>query len=314
MINIKGYLRALLDICRYYWYNMKLSKIDYFNYEELIKMPELQIPAPFGVNLNYGLFRPIKKIHKGHVNMVTDYIEHGLFYSESASLLEYLIQRKRIGQVFTFSERRKKQIEIVLKKHNRDIPVFAMGPIIPYADNFYSPKKLKMIKEKLGKTLLVIPMHSWKGVNNSFDGDEFMGEVERLKPEFDTVLVCLYYLDIRKGKHIPYLKKGYKIVCNGDRLDSHFICRLRDIIELSDVTMSNGIGTHVGYSISLKRPHYFYFQKMDVAVDEDVKKGEEVEQAYRVDFEKQLNEKFGFYTHVITEEQKQFVRTYWGEF
>jgi hypothetical protein len=156
-------------------------------------------------------------------------------------------------------------------------------------------------------------MHSWTGVDNEFDKDELVQEIERLKPQFETIMVCLYYMDIQKGKHKPFKEKGYTIVCNGSRFDMNFISRHRDIIELADVTMSNGIGTHIGYSIALNRPHYYFKQNMEQTIDPS-RPSEIPEQEFRIEFEKDFVKTFGKFTYEITEEQKQFVRYYWGEF
>lgn len=295
-------------------YRLKFSKVDYFNYEELVRMPDLRLPTPFFFNISYGLYRSVEKLYYGKVDLFHDYIEHGLFYSETATLLKHILKEKKIKRVFTFSNRRKEQIERILRKEGYRIEVVAIGPMIPAANNFYPHNKLLEIKKKLGETLLVIPMHSWSGVNNNFSSDVFIEEVERIKHNFNTVLVCLYYMDIRKGKHQYYIDKGYTVVCNGDRLDPNFISRHKDLIELADMTMSNGIGTHIGYSIALNKPHYYYKQEMVTELSATVKVDEEVEQAYRIELEKQIVSLFGTFDYQISEEQKNFVRLYWGNY
>lgn len=313
-MKIKTIYSVFKGYFTYLYYRHKFAKIDYFDYKKLITMPDIILPSPYLFNLSYGLFLPIKKIYKGKVDMFHDYIEHGLFYSETATLLEYILDRKPINRIFTFSERRKKQLQNILAKRKLKLDVQAMGPIIPYADNFHSPTELVNIKTRLGRTLLVIPMHSWTGVNNEFKHDEFVEEIERIKSDFDSVLVCLYYMDIRKGKQAYYENKGYTVVTNGDRLDPCFISRHKDLIQLADLTMSNGIGTHIGYSISLGKPHYYFKQEMRVELEKNVKKDEEQEQLYRVELEKKIVKLFGNYSCEITQDQKDFVTKYWGEF
>lgn len=306
--------RNLKEIYRYNKCNKEFGKYDYFAYEKLTTMPEFNyLGLPLSFNVSYGMFQSVKRGYSGKVNMKKDYIEHGLCYAEYAPLLLSILKEQPLGKIFTYSERRKGQLERILAKEGYYNEVVAIGPMINLAPNFHSKQELTAIKKKLGKTLLVFPMHSWTGVDNNFDSDELVMEIEKLKPHFDTVLVCMYYMDIRKGKHLPYKKKGYTIVCNGDRLDFHFIQRHRDIIELADVTMSNGIGTHVGYSICLNRPHYYFKQKMEQKIDEKFQ-NETPEQEFRVGFEKELVKIFGRFSYDITEEQKAFVKLYWGSF
>ena len=295
-------------------YNKLFKNVDYFNYSDLITMPNLPyFEAPYCFNVSYGMYRAVLASNVGGVDLNNDYIEHGLCYAEYAPLLLEIMKDHRIERIFTFSERRKGQLQRILAKKGYNNQIVAIGPMINKVPNFHSKEELAAIKKKIGKTLLVFPMHSWSGVDNDFDNDKLVMEIERLKPQFNTVLVCMYYMDIRKGKHIPYSKKGYTIVCNGDRFDTHFIQRHRDIIELSDLTMSNGIGTHVGYSIALNRPHYYFKQDMELNIDEKYK-AESLEQEYRKELELEFVKVFGKFSYEINEEQKNFVKLYWGDF
>ena len=70
-----------------------------------------------------------------------------------------------------------------------------------------------------------------------------------------TVLICLYWKDIKMGIHKNYEKAGFKIVCSGYRDDIFFLARLRSLIEISDLTASNSVGTHVPYCLTLEKPH-----------------------------------------------------------
>lgn len=312
--NPKAIYDEYKDHYLYRKYNKYFGSVDYFNYSELVKMPNLpNLETPFSFNISYGNFQAVQAGYSGRLDMKKDYVEHGLCYAEYAPLLLSILKEKPLGRIFTYSERRKGQLERILAKEGYNNEVVSIGPMINLVPNFHTKEELSAIKRKLGKVLLVFPMHSWTGVDNIFDDDELVMEIERLKPQFDTVMVCMYYMDVRKGKHIPYEKKGFTVVCNGDRFDSHFIQRHRDIIELADVTMSNGIGTHVGYSICLNRPHYYYKQKMEQKIDEKFQ-NETPEQEFRVGFEKELVKTFGTFSYEITEEQKEFVRLYWGTF
>lgn len=312
--NPKSVYLKFRDYFLYRKYNKYLGQVDYFNYGELVRMPNLPyLDTPFCFNISYGNYQAVQARYSGKLKMNTDYIEHGLCYAEYAPLLLSILKRKKLGRIFTYSERRKGQLERILEKEGYHNEVIAIGPMINLVPNFHTKEELVAIKKKLGKVLLVFPMHSWTGVDNIFDDDELVMEIERLKPNFNTVMVCMYYMDIRKGKHIPYEQKGYTVVCNGDRFDCHFIQRHRDIIELSDVTMSNGIGTHVGYSICLNRPHYYFKQKMEQKIDEKYQ-NETPEQEFRIGFEQELVNVFGKFSFGITEEQKKFVKLYWGDF
>ena len=67
--------------------------------------------------------------------------------------------------------------------------------------------------------------------------------------DYDTVLISMIGYDIQQGFDKKYRNKGYRIVSSGTRNDPYFLNRQRDLMELADMTISNNIGTHIGYSI-----------------------------------------------------------------
>ena len=74
------------------------------------------------------------------------------------------------------------------------------------------------------------------------------------------MLVCLYYRDILNGNYAQYEEAGFTVVTAGYREDCLFLSRLRSLISISDLTMSNSVGTHVGYCVYMGKPHYVYDQ------------------------------------------------------
>lgn len=134
--------------------------------------------------------------------------------------------------------------------------------------------------------------------------------------DYDSIFVSMYWVDIVNGKHKIYMDKGYTIVCSGNRFDPRFLSRQRDLIELSDMTMSNDLGTHVGYSVALNRPHYMFKQKVELNLEHEDAKIVTDLQNIQSDFDKERNEiqqVFGEYRQEITEEQRKIVAYYWGD-
>lgn len=80
--------------------------------------------------------------------------------------------------------------------------------------------------------------------------------------------------------------------------------------------MSNDLGTHVGYSVALNRPHYMFKQKVELNLEhEDAKIISDLKNI-QPDFDKERNEiqrVFGEYRQEITEEQRKVVAYYWGD-
>jgi len=313
-MNVVNWPKYLVSFFRNAYYNRLFSKVDYFNIEELIKFPDMSVPNPIGYNVSYGLNRPVEKLGNTKVNLIHDYIEHGLLFSSDCFLLEHIMSYRKINRVFTYSKERAEKISARLGEKGKDIEILSLGPFIIGSKNFHTQNALQRIKKKLGRVLLVFPMHSWTGVENSYEEDSFVKEIENHRKEFDTILICMYYLDIQKGKHKYYSDKGYTIVCNGSRFDANFIKRHKDLIDLSDMTMSNGIGSHIGYCICLNKPHYYFKQKMSIMIDSKVKASQNEEMQFRNQLEDEIVKLFGAYKYEISNEQIHFVQRYWGNY
>ena len=144
----------------------------------------------------------------------------------------------------------------VLEKQSNFHGAYAIGPYIHYANSIMDKEQIKEEKERLGKSLLVFPSHSIEGSISKFDFEGFIDQIKTFAGDFDTVRVCLYYKDIQLKRHEFYQKNGFEVVTAGHLNDYYFLPRLKNIIELSDMTMSNNVSTHLGYCIYLNKPHF----------------------------------------------------------
>ena len=116
---------------------------------------------------------------------------------------------------------------------------------------------------------------------------------------FETVFVNMYYYDILHTDYAKYyLEAGFKIVTAGHQLDIYFLSRLKSIIELSDYTVSNSVGTHLGYCIWMNKPHYI--------IDDQI-----INETNERDYKK-IGSFFLTYTEQIQPEQYAVVAKYWG--
>lgn len=186
--------------------------------------------------------------------------------------------------------------------------VYVVGPYIAYAKSFYSERKKRKLKK--GKTLLVFPMHSATHMDIDYDMELFISEIERVKKDFDTVRICMYWKDILRGSHMIYRQRGYEIVSAGHLYDKCFLSRLRSIIEMSDCVMANEIGTYIGQAVYFKKPVYLYRQEGWVS-NADVST---VEFDTRQDtpYYEKMFQLFGELSDEITREQYELCDYFWG--
>lgn len=237
-------------------------------------------------------------------------IEHGLYIGNHTD--EFETRNDFIPSIITFSNYRKKIIQKVSNKL-----VFTIGPYIHYANELLSEEDYIDEKKKIGKNLLVIPTHSIENINFNYNLEQFVQKIKSVKDEyeFDTVNICLYWADICRGLDKIYIKNGFNIVTAGYRDDIKFLSRLKTLIKLSDLTMSNGVGTHVGYCVYLNRPHYIMNQHINIVtknrkyydkefMNRDFESSEKIQQ--------EIYEKFRKVQFNITNDQWELCNKYWG--
>ena len=102
---------------------------------------------------------------------------------------------------------------------------------------------------------------------------------------------------------------------------NNFLKRLKSIIELSDMTMSNSIATHIGYCLYMNKPHYVDLSQSINRIQENndrqaklVMDNEKNSQKTFKDNENiiKLSELFSDFNCKITKEQQELVSYLWG--
>ncbi len=276
-----------------------------FDYQTLAQDMTLSYHELSKDNTFYGIADALRE-YANYKGTLDSYIEHGVNFSSSVYSKSSVYG---LSNIITISERR-----IGILKNNYAKKSYAIGPYIHYARSLYDDKKFKQDKKKLGKVLLVFPSKSIEGVNHSFDSADFIAEINKIKKKIkaDTVLVNVYYFDIQNGLHKNFEKAGFKIVTAGHKNDLNFTRRLKYIISLADYTMSNNIGTHIGYCLYMNKPHYVY--KQEIAI-----KGKNVAKEFYEDRLKTYMESseiiinaFSKFSLKVTEEQQKIYEEHWN--
>lgn len=180
-------------------------------------------------------------------------VEHGTKYDDD--ITEYEIDTDLPAVLATGGYR----IQVYKdKKIPKD--VYSIGPYIKYAQPLLSEHEFKNRKRKLGKVLLFMPCHSDVYQESSHNDTFIFDEINKrkIKEKFDTLLVCLHWYNIKKNLFGQYKELGWTCVTAGHETNHLFLSRLRSIIELSDAVISDGIGTHIGFALTLNKPVSLY--------------------------------------------------------
>ena len=250
---------------------------------------------------HFGIGETLKKyIDKKHLKRY--YLEHGLFLGDFIHKDAFYVNT----DIFLVQSEFRKKVMFEKIKNKK---YFDIGSYIHYAKDYYSNQKIFQLKEQYKKTLLVFPLHSTSEVEYEYDKKEFISEILKLKEQykFETIMVCLFYEDIQRGEEVEYKTNNFLVVTAGHRYDYYFLSRLKSIIKLSDVTISNAVGGQVGYCLALKKPHYIFEQKIKVNGRKTLKDFEEWNSTHDkkewenfLNDERKIYEAFSEYTEKIT--------------
>ena len=156
-------------------------------------------------------------------------------------------------------------------------------------------------------------MHSTHFTDISYDSKNFINILKSQQKLFDNVRVCLYWKDIQKGIDKVYRDGGFECVCCGHMFDIFFLSRLKSLLEIADATISNGVGSHIGYSVFMNKPHYFV---PDEYLVNDIVGNEGKEEKDMKQHSQNYKEiYYGFIdnnNYMITDSHKKIVDKFWG--
>lgn len=262
---------------------------------------------------NFGIGHSLRK-YTNSIKVKKYYLEHGLFFGEFIHEDTLYVDT----EYFLVQSPYRKE---VLERKFKSKKIIEIGSYIKYAKDYYSEEKIKTLKEKFEKTLVVFPSHSTSEITSEYDKENLIKEILsiKLKHGFKTVIICLFYKDVQRNENIEYEKNNFLVVTAGNRFDDNFLSRLKSIIKLSDMTMSNSIGSHIGYCLALEKAHYIYKQEIEVKSTEKLKSLEEWKNRFTKEeweiLDKERNKiynTFKEYSETIGTEQLKLGQYYFG--
>lgn len=236
-------------------------------------------------------------------------IEHGVYFGDYVNEAE--LDGSGLPCLITFGCARKEHI-----KSHSDVPVAMVGPYIAYSEGYLDEAERAALKNQLGNTMLVFPTHSIDRVKVGYETSSLIEEINLVakKNSVKSILVCLYYRDLLNGRAKEYEDAGYTVVTAGYREDLLFLSRLKSLIELADISVSNSVGTHVGYCVYLGVPHYIIPQEssFSTASSADKREFENALDRTSMNEKSEIESAFRFPNEVLTVEQKTICDKYWG--
>ena len=248
----------------------------------------------------YGIWHTLFGWSKDSI-VETPAIEHGLILYNMVCSDTRFTARAGIATLGKFRQD-------IIQKYQK-IPVFTVGPYIHYAESFYSTSIIIEEKKKLGKTLVVFPIHSSPSDKYTIPIKQYCNYLSKLARNFNSVLVCTYWWDLNSPMIDMLSAEGYRIVSAGFEDDVSFLSRLKSILSLADFTAGNSIGTHIGYCVYMGKPFLFIDTGYKFQSSRPKRRG------YSTDFYNSIEQKIKkvfLDTETVNEHQRAVCNLYWG--
>lgn len=242
--NADKKMRCYRDIRKLYWKYKYPGNV----YKDLME-DQVLIPQ----NYAYGHEFWLKKF-SSYDDFIYGLIEHGLFAKENPTKVGWEPEWD-CGSILTYGDARYETLKRLYPEFN----ILRIGPRIHYAriDDKYYNELISQI-DTSGKSMVLYPSHSLASEIYRYDVELFVKRALAFAKEYSikNILVSLHPSDFLHGFQDEYKKIDSRIIpVTGGTNQSLFLPRLKAILSIADITYSNIAGTHVGYSLYMKKPH-----------------------------------------------------------
>lgn len=279
---------------------------------DLLCIPNLKndhfVSEHYKANAYYGI-GPAIKSYSHFKKKIPACIEHGLFFDEYCP--EHEVVKSGLPAIITMGEKRAYYLNTKTEKL-----IIQIGPYIQYVEHFLHEKELCKAKCGLGKTLLIFPGHSSSFGVNKTDWNDLFCYIERILStmDYDSVIINLYYKDVTEDSVQQIRSRGFIPTCCGNRLSPSFLSRLRSLISLADYSISNTVGTHIGYCIWSGVPHTIinFKSKIEYSSKFDRRWYGSRKASDAVSEQELIKLAFSSFAPQITGEQMRICKSYWG--
>ena len=332
-------VREYLGIIHGIWNNHVVRGFEMFKHSGLYA--DKNLVFEYQKEINRRMLLPLQRIDdlsqpiedKWFANNTID-SQEALFYGAMQTLLDYCgltcftmpplnlgVQHGYVFEICNWEKSKLEKRNLVWSKklvdmyheHTSNQDIYAIGAPFFYAKSLLDESQLELEKKRLGRNLLAFPMHSQSHVDTNFDPNKFLNILKEERKRFETVRVCMYWKDILRGSHKLYLDAGFECVCNGHLYDPNFLRRQKTLFELADATISNGVGSHIGYSLYMGKPHWLIDDEYEYV---NSKKGGDADDLTSVvHSDNFLSVKRAFLNnddYKITTVQKKVIDSFWG--
>lgn len=219
-----------------------------------------------GENKFYGIFNELLNYaNRDNPSYASPAVSHGVWGYDG---MNYKIDFQNLVEVGTCNKAE-------IHRMHTDCLYFAVGSYLHYSRPFYDDQTTMQYKKKLGKNLLIFPVHSLPNIRVSYDYRAFVDYALNEAKAFDSITVCAHYNDFRKPIIEMFKANGANIVSAGMLFDPSFIRRLKTIVQSTDAVLTNGNGSHIYYCLGINKPVKVFLQNIELNAVKGLKEATE---------------------------------------
>lgn len=153
------------------------------------------------------------------------------------------------------------------------IPLYNQGgkrPVLAVGNGqVHYRRQRNIIPDRAARGTLAVPTHSTHHVQALFDAEAYAEELLRLPEAFQPVTVCLYWKDLLLEQHLPFMKKGLRVVCAGHLFDPNFTANFYRHLRAHRYVTGNAIGSHTVYALEMGIPYFLSGEKPDLIIAQE---------------------------------------------
>lgn len=116
--------------------------------------------------------------------------------------------------------------------------------------------KIEMAENAIGT--ICFPVHSTHLIDVVFDWEKYSEELLKLPQHFHPITVCVYWADLLKNRHKPFLNKKFNVVTAGHMADPDFTYNFYDILRRHKYGTSNQISSCTFYCVEMGLAFFLY--------------------------------------------------------
>lgn len=149
---------------------------------------------------------------------------------------------------------RQSQVDYLIENGRSADNTFCSGALFPLY------RRLKCIEPDVGaKGTIVFPSHSSLEFDKDVSYTSYIAELKKLPESFYPLNICMYWLDILKGRHKLFIENGFNVYTAGHSNDPDFVDNFYEILRHHKYATSNSFsGSNLLYAVEFGMPTFIY--------------------------------------------------------